>query len=60
MRNKNPCRARRAVQEHIVEDRLANVSVESGERILEVVSSCSVSRNGMRPPTSNIIMSDPE
>jgi hypothetical protein len=42
MSDKYPCRARRAVEEHIIEDRLANVSVESGEGILEVVSSHSV------------------
>jgi hypothetical protein len=42
MSNKYPCRARSAVEEHVIEDRLANVSIESGEWILEAVSSCSV------------------
>ena len=36
MGDKNPCSARRAVEEHIIEDRLANMSVESGEGVLDV------------------------
>jgi len=37
MGNEYPCSARSTVEEHIIEDRLANMSVESGERILDVV-----------------------
>jgi hypothetical protein len=42
MSNKYPCSACSAVEEHIIEDRLANVSIESREGILDVVSSSSV------------------
>jgi hypothetical protein len=42
MSNKYPCSARSTVEEHIIEDRLANVSIESGEGILDTVSLCSV------------------
>jgi hypothetical protein len=59
MSNKYPRRARSAAEQYIIEDRLANVSVKSGEGILDV-SSGSVQRNDMRPLTSNIRMSDPE
>ena len=37
MRNKYPCGAQSTAKEHIIEDRLANMSVESGEGILDVV-----------------------
>jgi hypothetical protein len=37
MCNKYPCSTRRAVEQYIIEDRLANMSIESGERILDVV-----------------------
>jgi hypothetical protein len=37
MGNKYPRGARSTVEEHIIEDRLANMSVESGEGILDVV-----------------------
>ena len=37
MGNKYPCSARSAAKKYIIEDRLANMGVESGERILEVV-----------------------
>ena len=63
MSNKYPCSARSAVEEHIIEDRLANVSVESREWVLDdVMTSRRIRYNvmGMRPLTSNIKMSDPE
>ena len=37
MSNKYPCSARSAVEEHIIEDGLANVSVESREWVLDDV-----------------------
>jgi hypothetical protein len=37
MGNKYPCSARSTAKEYIIEDRLANMSVESGEGILDVV-----------------------
>ena len=37
MGNKYPCGARSTVEEYIIEDGLANMSVESGERILGAV-----------------------
>ena len=37
MGNKYPCSARSTVEQYIIEDRLANMSVESGEGILDVV-----------------------
>ena len=39
MGNKYSCGARSTAKEYIIEDRLANMSVESGERILDVVLS---------------------
>ena len=40
MRNEYPCGTGRAVEEHIIKDSLANVGVESRERILEADQSC--------------------
>ncbi len=37
MSNKYSCSARSAVEEYVIENRLANMSVESGEGILDVV-----------------------
>jgi len=37
MGNKYPRIARSTVEEYIIEDRLANMSIESGEGILDVV-----------------------
>ncbi len=37
MGNEYPCGARSTVKKYIIEDRLANMSVESGEGILDVV-----------------------
>ena len=37
MGNKYPCSARRAVEQYVIKDRLANMSIESGKRILDVV-----------------------
>jgi hypothetical protein len=37
MGNKYPRSARSTVEEYVIEDRLANMSVESGKRILDVV-----------------------
>jgi hypothetical protein len=39
MGDKYPCSARRAVEQYIIEDRLANMSIESGEGVLDVVLS---------------------
>jgi hypothetical protein len=44
-----PCGARSAVEEHIIEDGLANVSIEGGERILDAISSSSVQRKKIWP-----------
>jgi hypothetical protein len=38
MGNEYPCSARSTVEEYIVEDRLANMGVKSGEGILEPLS----------------------
>jgi len=42
MRNEYPCSAGSVVEEHIVEDSLPNMSIESRERILNKDKSCSL------------------
>lgn len=60
MGDEYPCSARSTVEEYIIEDRLANMSVKSGEGILETLSYLVIRRNRSRSLTSNIRMSDPE
>jgi hypothetical protein len=59
MGDEYPCSARSTVEEYIIEDRLANMSVKSGEGILETLSYL-VRRNRSKSLTSNIRISDPE